>query len=135
MTLSAMFDESGKWNDSEHIVFAGFIGRQDKWAEFTHDWNMRLRSDLPLEGRDNPVLHMVELNRAHKKADDAEKAKLELLAADLARIICKYVLEGFAHVVSMSEFNALRPDQKKRYKDPFYYAFEAGVKNWPAVEK
>jgi hypothetical protein len=79
MTLSAMFDESGKWNDSEHVVFAGFVGRQDKWAEFTHDWNMRLRSDLPLEGRDNPVLHMVELNRAHKKADDAAKAKLELL--------------------------------------------------------
>jgi hypothetical protein len=130
MTLSAVFDESGKWNDSERVVFAGFVGQQDKWVAFTHDWNVRLCGDLPLGGRDNPVFHMVELNRAHRMmTDDAEKVKLELLVADLARVICKYVVEGFAHVVSMAEFNALRPEQKKRYKDPFYYAFEAGVKS------
>jgi Protein of unknown function (DUF3800) len=130
MTLSAAFDESGKYGDSEHVVFAGFIARQDKWQEFTHEWNVRLLKDLPrVEGR-LPVLHMVELNRKHKRAKEREeKRRVESLVADLARLICKFALEGFANTITMAEFTLLDQDQRKRYKDPFYYAFEAGVKS------
>jgi len=130
MTLSAVFDESGKFNDSEHVVFAGFIGGQPNWVEFTHDWNVRLSKDLPMRGEQNPFLHMVELNRAHKRSEDKyEREKLETLVADLARLICKYAIEGFSNSITIHDFNTLDAAARARHRDPFYYAFEAGVKS------
>jgi hypothetical protein len=130
MTLSAMFDESGKFKDCEQVVFAGFIGEQDKWNGFSHDWNVRLLRNMPRVGGQLPFLHMVELNRRHKKSSDSvEKLMLETLVADLAQVICKYATEGFANSITVADFNALDPIARARYKDPFYYAFEAGVKS------
>jgi Protein of unknown function (DUF3800) len=133
MTLTAVFDESGKYLDSEHVVFAGFIAEQVQWDRLTHEWNTRLRQSLPMRPPENnviknPALHMVELNRRYVRTEDGDKREIEALVGDLAALICKYALEGFANSITVKDFNRLSPDLRKRFKDPFYYAFEAGIK-------
>jgi len=132
MTLTAVFDESGKYNDSARVVFAGVLATQDDWIRLSREWNTRLREwtrNLPkghsLRSKE-PFLHMVELNQAHKRGDGANE--IESLVKDLAALICKYAQEVFANTITVAEFKALGPGALKRYEDPFYYAFEACMK-------
>jgi hypothetical protein len=134
MTLSAAFDESGKYHDPNgRVVFAGFLANQDEWNKlgpkwFTRlrAWNRNLSNAHPLKS-DEPFLHMTELNQAHKNGDGTRE--IELLVKDLAHLIGEHVLEAFANTVTAKEFKALGQTAVKRFKDPFYYAFEACIKS------
>jgi hypothetical protein len=134
MTLSAAFDESGKYHDPNgRVVFAGFLANQDEWIKLGLSWLTRLRTwnrnlskTHPLKSEE-PFLHMTELNQAHKRGDGDRG--IELLVNDLAHLIGEHVLESFANTVTAKEFKALGPTTVKRYRDPFYYAFEACIKS------
>jgi hypothetical protein len=122
MTLNAAFDESGKYNDCKLVIFGSLMNRE---------WSTRLRrAGIPLpQGRKGPFLHMVELNRLHMRAggNRAAQRKIEALANSLANCICEFALEGCWNYITVNRFNSLPESERGRYKDPFYYAFEAGV--------
>ena len=124
ITLLAAFDESGKHNDCGHVVFGGFISTQEKWNEFTVEWNARLgRAGMRF-------LHTGELCDAYRLCEgQAKRNEIETLIGDLTAVVCKYALEGFVSHISVRDFKKLDQTQRKKYKDPFYYAFESGIKS------
>ncbi len=123
MTFSAIFDESGTHQGSELIVFGGLIAHQEELNKLSHEWNRRLEKF----DRSVPFFHMVEFNRKYQSATEPERQTMESLVSDLADIFCERVTEGCLNSITASEFRALPQEQRKRYKDPFYYAFEAGI--------
>jgi hypothetical protein len=132
MTVNAVFDESGKHKDCELVVFGGLMfDPTQATPPFNREWRTLLRaSGVPLPvGRCGPFLHMVELNRMHKRAnsDRAQQQAIELLAESLAKCICKYAMSGSWNSITVELFRNLPESDRGRYKDPFYYAFESGV--------
>jgi hypothetical protein len=132
MTLNGAFDESGKHSDCEVVVFGGLVFDPEKTRTgFNRQWDTLLRGSklsLPVGPR-GPFLHMVELNRLHKKAsrNRAEQIQIETLAESLAKCICEFALGGSLHSITIADFEVLPEKTRSRYKDPFYHAFEAGV--------
>lgn len=132
MTLQAAFDESGKYADCERVVFGGLIfDPSSHIMEFNRAWGTLLRSSgvkLP-QGRLGDFLHMVELNRLHKlsSGDRSAQEKIEKFAESLAKCICEFALGGSLNTITVADFKALPDEMRRRQKDPFYHAFEAGV--------
>lgn len=123
ITYNAIFDESGKQGSSEVVVFAGLFATAERWAEFGREWNTLLRK----EGLS--WLHMVD---AVQMSGDYAKFRdrvsdLESLLLSLADLVYKYAREGVINRVFVKEFEALDKRISRRYKDPFYYAFEGGI--------
>ena len=123
MTFSAIFDESGTHESSELIVFGGLIAHQEELNKLSHEWNRRLEEF----DRSVTFFHMVEFNRRYQTSTESERQKLDSLVSDLADMICERVTEGCLNSITASEFKALPQEQRKRYNNPFYYAFEAGI--------
>ncbi len=123
MTYNAVFDESGKHADSEVVIFAGFFSTDEKWTEFGREWKTLLRKN------DLTHFHMVDAVQTNGQFRKFRKQKsaLSSLVVSLADLVCQYAMEGTINQVSTSHFNALKQAVKIRYKDPFYYAFEAGI--------
>jgi hypothetical protein len=123
MTYNMVFDESGKQGSSEVVVFAGFFATAERWREFGLEWNTLLRK----EGL--TWLHMVDavqMNGDYAKFRD-RVSDLESLLLSLASTVCKYAREGLINRAFVKEFEALDQSISRRYKDPFYYAFEGGI--------
>jgi hypothetical protein len=123
MTYNVVFDESGKYKDSEIVIFAGLVATAERWGEFGRKWNTLLR------GAGLRYLHMVDavqMNDDYAKFRDRIPDRDQLLLS-LAELVCEHALEGTINRISMSEFRALNQAVYQRYKDPFYYAFEGGI--------
>src|ERR1700693_743704 len=123
MTFNAVFDESGKQNDSDVVVFAGFFTTADRWTEFGREWNTELRKNKLTYFR---MVDAVQLNGSFSKFRNKRPA-LTSLVSRLADLICKYAMEGTINRISTAEFKALKETVRLRYKNPFYYAFEGGI--------
>ena len=122
-TYNVVFDESGKYNDSEFVIFAGFFATSDQWTEFGKKWHTLLRK----EGL--TWLHTIDA--VQTKGDYAKFRERipdrDALLLSLADLICEYAIEGTINRISMEEFKTLDRAVYQRYKDPFYYAFEGGI--------
>jgi hypothetical protein len=132
-TYNVVFDESGKYHDSEIVVFAGFLATSEQWTEFGIKWNTLLRK------AGLKWLHMVDaiqMNGDYAKFRDNIPERDALLLS-LADLVCEHAREGLINRVSMQEFRALDRSLYQRYKDPFYYAFEGSIEalaNSPTLE-
>jgi Protein of unknown function (DUF3800) len=123
MTYNVVFDESGKYNDSEVVIFAGFFATSDQWTDFGRKWHALLRK----EGL--TWLHMVDavqMNDEYAKFR-SRTSDLDSLLLSLTEVICEHAIEGTINRISMKEFRTLDQAVYHRYKDPFYYAFEGGI--------
>lgn len=131
MTLNAVFDESGKHNDCDLVVFGGLIlDAQEIRDRFNARWGTLLRGANVLlpQGRAGPFLHMSELNNSYKKTSDrAGQRRVEALVESLAKYICESAIGGSWHSITVADFKSLSAKARRHYKDPFYHAFEAGV--------
>ena len=123
-TLNAVFDESGK-QDKEQVVFAGAYATSQQWDAFSREWNTKLhRKGLK-------TWHTVDANNVQNEFKKFRKRRKELdeLALSLADTFCKYVFGAQATNISMAEYRKLSQDLRVKFKDPFYCAFQSGIKS------
>ena len=122
----AFFDESGKLQDSEAVVFAGCIAAEEHWVSYMQKWSERIK-------RANPPMNSLSMkdamhfhneftgwqNRIHERDD---------LLADLAEIAVDHIICWVALPVTATLFKGLPEGRKKQLRNPQYMGFEAAVK-------
>jgi hypothetical protein len=121
--LHAVFDESGK-QDSEHVIFAGLIALPQRWNQLSAKWNETLRR--------RGLTYWRTVDAAHRNRQFTRfrhhRTELEKLAILLAELLCEYAASGCVSSITMQEYNLLSPETRNRLKNPFYAAFEFGMR-------
>lgn len=124
-SIAVIFDESGKLGSAEHVVFAGFYAVSERWDEFSKEWNHKLRR--------SGLTHWSTKDAAHSNGQYKQfrnrREDLDSLVISLSKIICRFAIGGLAQIVTVKEFEALDQQSRERLKDPWYCAFEAGMKS------
>ena len=124
-SITVIFDESGKQGSSEHVVFAGFYAVHERWDEFSLEWNLRLkRAGVTYWSTKNAANLDGQYKQFRNRRND-----LHDLAISLARIICRFAVGGTAQIVTVEQFKSLDQEARERLKDPWYCAFESGMRS------
>lgn len=119
-TLKIFLDESG---DDVSYAIAGLVGAQENWDGFRDDWNAVMEK----HGLPNVALHMKELQNSPKEPWVSFRTapnRIQALLGDLADVIIAHKLAAFGAVLLMHEYNALSPEGKKRWPNPYKLCFE-----------
>lgn len=122
LPIQAFMDESGVKGTDPVFVFAGFIGRAERWAEFSDEWQRWLDC--------SPAINYLKMNEAvnldgefrHWKATDRDK-KL----AGCIDILKKYPQKAIYVTVDIPAYQMSVGKQKHHVSDPYFTAFFAIV--------
>ena len=129
-TLNIVFDESGKRGSSETVVFAGMYAMETRWRQMQIRWFAELaREGVTFWRSVNAAGVDKQFKHFRKRRKD-----LEALTLRLTQIACDFASGGVVNAVSVSDFENLSEKKKEYYKDPWYCAFEAGIKNLVSME-
>jgi hypothetical protein len=111
MILHGCFDESGKWQDSKFLAFAGYVSWIDVWNVFASEWQAQL------------VKH--GLKSLHTNAEKRPEVLL-----DFARIIKSHRLFGVCTAIDTSAYRSLPSSDRRliRYA-PKALAFYLTIKS------
>lgn len=118
------FDGSGK-ADCEHVVFAGLLSLPDRWVSMSQQWNATLQNEGLTFWRTSNAAHLTgQFKQFRSRPKDLDKLSLEL-----ARIACEFGTAGYVASVTMEDYKRLEEAQRKILRDPFYAAFQSGIKS------
>jgi hypothetical protein len=102
--LVGYFDDSGTHDDSEIIVWAGFVGSEDQWAGLTTAWTAKLAAPLP----GKPPLrrfHMSKCEARDGEFIDYSVAEKDALIHDFRHLIIDSNVIGRAFAVERQEWD------------------------------
>jgi hypothetical protein len=112
----ASFDESGKFRDSKHVVFAGCLADPQNWDGLNKKWMQRLRA----AGLSS--FHMAKAMSLQDEFIRWTGARRDQLVEDLTEIVRNHILAFFSTGIEVAHFKAAQGEFKRRYKDPHYLA-------------
>lgn len=99
--LMGYFDDSGTHAGSAAMVMAGFIGTEEQWAKFTHDWQHVLMQFAV------PHFHMAECEIGEGLFEGWSRAKRDSIVHDLRGAILDNGLFGIGAVISKKDWDEL----------------------------
>jgi hypothetical protein len=119
LVMQAFLDESGVKGTHPIFTFAGFIGRAERWAEFSAKWVRWLQAE--------PRIEYLKMNEAVKlkgqfQSFTAEERNQKLRGG--VAILKQYPQQAIQVSVDVADYQArLEEHQPKSIRDPYFLAF------------
>jgi hypothetical protein len=124
MTLTAYFDDSGTHPGSEVIVWAGFLGPEDRWLELDSEW----RALLTKWGLS--AFHMVYCVHGLKEYSGWSEPKRDNCIYEFREIILKQQLFGLGSAASAKDWDELVVgDHKKFLRTPDEFCLSCCIRD------
>lgn len=116
---TAYFDESGHAASGGFVALAGFVARDETWAQFDVAWNAALAR------HGAPFLHTTDLTNFMREFQGWTEARRRPFVADLMPVIHDAGrIAAVGAVMAVDDFNSLTPKQQARLRDPFFPLFQ-----------
>jgi hypothetical protein len=129
--LESYGDESATDDLAPYSAFAGYIGDENSWKDFTIAWlnalrNLRLRELSPDFETEFHTYQFYKLAKKKKWPVD----RVDECVTELAKIIKKHTVVGFASMIATAKYEKAFTCQirKRRLKNRYYLLFEGAVK-------
>jgi hypothetical protein len=116
---TAYFDESGHAASGGFVALAGFVARDETWAQFDVAWNAALAR------HGAPFLHTTDLTNFMREFEGWTEERRRALMAELMNVIHDAGrIAAVGAVMAVDDFNSLTPEQQTRLRDPFFPLFQ-----------
>jgi hypothetical protein len=116
---TAYFDESGHAASGRFVALAGFVARDEAWAQFDVAWNAALVRNGA------PFLHTTDLTNFMREFEGWTEERRRALMADLMNAIHEAGrIAAVGAVMAVDDFDSLTQEQRARLRDPFFPLFQ-----------
>lgn len=119
LPIQAWIDDSGGKGQSPVVVFAGWIGKAEDWANFSDDWVQCLAS--------RPKINYLKMREAASKTGQFEGMLPEFRnkkLRDLAKVITKYDFSAYWYISDMEAFSdTLAKFYRRPFSDYYFWAY------------